>query len=39
MKGARNQAMANSSTSPARDFVPKPHAHDPVALPCIVTAN
>ncbi|MBB1077199.1 hypothetical protein HUU62_22595 [Rhodoferax sp. 4810] len=37
MKGARNQTVANSKISPARDFVPKPHAHNPVALPFVDT--
>jgi len=29
------KALAHSHCSPARDFAPKPHAHDPVALPCV----
>ena len=32
---ARVESIRAPVGIPARDFAPKPHAHDPVAMPCV----
>jgi hypothetical protein len=34
---ARAEGFRKLFRFPARDFAPKPHAHDPVAAPCVDT--